>query len=117
MSKTWRGVTVLLLVLIAAMVSLLPILRPTAYGGGIDESGAPASSHYTVVMTEGHNLLVTDNTRIRLYFYTVDKDKPVGEPLKLRAEIDLNKVGQPEIKNHAARVGEVSGPTEGTRLT
>jgi hypothetical protein len=49
-------------------------------------------------MTDGHTLLVTDNARSRLYFYTVDKDKPVGEPLKLRAEIDLTKVGQPEIK-------------------
>jgi hypothetical protein len=54
--------------------------------------------HYTVVMTEGHNLLVTDNATSKLYFYTIDKDKPIGSPLKLRAEVDLAKVGEQEIK-------------------
>jgi hypothetical protein len=98
MLKSWRGVSVLALVLVAAAVALLPALRPAVYGGSDDASRGTGASHYTVVMTEGHNLLVTDNARNRLYFYTVDKDKPVGEPLKLRAEIDLTKVGQQEIK-------------------
>ena len=48
-------------------------------------------------MTEGHNLLVSDNAANKLYFYTIDKDKPIGSPLKLRASIDLTKVGQEEI--------------------
>ena len=55
-------------------------------------------AHYTVVMTEGHNLLVTDNATNKLYFYTTDKDKPVGTPLKLRASLNLTDVGQPEVK-------------------
>jgi hypothetical protein len=59
---------------------------------------APMGAHYTVVMTEGHNLLVTDNGTNKLYFYTIDKDKPIGSPLKLRAEVDLAKVGEQEIK-------------------
>src|SRR5260370_34543167 len=57
-----------------------------------------AGAHYTVVMTEGHNLLVTDNGTNKLYFYTIDKDKPIGSPLKLRASVDLANVGQEEIK-------------------
>jgi hypothetical protein len=55
-------------------------------------------AHYSVVMTEGHNLLVTDNGTNKLYFYTIDKDKPIGSPLKLRASVDLTKVGEEEIK-------------------
>jgi hypothetical protein len=55
-------------------------------------------AHYTVVMTEAHNLLVTDNGTNKLYFYTIDKDKPIGSPLKLRASLDLTKVGEEEIK-------------------
>ena len=62
------------------------------------------ASHYTVVMTEGHNLLVTDNGSSKLYFYTIDKDKPIGSPLKLRASVDLTKVGQEEISIMAHNV-------------
>ena len=54
--------------------------------------------HYTVVMTEGHNLLVTDNATSKLYFYTIDKDKEIGSDLKLRGTIDLNQVGRPIIR-------------------
>jgi hypothetical protein len=58
----------------------------------------PASGpHYTVVMTEGHNLIVTDNKNNTVYFYTIDKDKEVGSELKLRGSIDLNQVGKPTI--------------------
>jgi hypothetical protein len=63
-----------------------------------DEGKAAGPGRYTVVMTEGHNLLVADNGSNNLYFYTIDKDKPIGSPLKLRASIDLTKVGQPEIE-------------------
>jgi hypothetical protein len=62
------------------------------------ESRMAGGTHYSVVMTEGHNLLVTDNAANKLYFYTIDKDKPIGSPLKLRASIDLTKVGEKEIR-------------------
>jgi len=65
------------------------------FGRGEDKSGG--APHYSVVMTEGHNLLVTDNATNKIYFYTIDKDKPIGSPLKLRASVDLTKVGQEEI--------------------
>jgi hypothetical protein len=52
---------------------------------------------YTVVMTEGHNLIVTDNKNNTVYFYTIDKDKEIGSELKLRGTIDLTQVGKPGI--------------------
>ncbi|HYV34139.1 MAG TPA: hypothetical protein VE988_00460, partial [Gemmataceae bacterium] len=59
--------------------------------------------HYTVVETQGHNLLVTDNKTNKLYFYTIDKDKEIGSDLKLRGSIDLNQVGKPEINVHKGK--------------
>lgn len=53
---------------------------------------------YTVVMTEGHNLIVTDNSTNTVYFYTVDLDKAPGDDLKLRGSVDLTDVGKPVIK-------------------
>ena len=58
-------------------------------------SGIP---HYTVVETEGHNLIVTDNHKNALYFYTIDKDAKIGSDLKLRGMVDLKQVGKEVIK-------------------
>ncbi len=63
----------------------------TALGQG--KGGAAASPRYTVVETEGHNLIVTDNQKNTLYFYTVNKEAPVGSPLYLRGSVDLTQVG------------------------
>jgi hypothetical protein len=62
------------------------------------EQGANVGPKYTVVETQGHNLLVTDNATNMLYYYTIDKDKEIGSDLKLRGSIDLSQVGKPEIK-------------------
>jgi hypothetical protein len=59
--------------------------------------GGTASPRYTVVETQGHNLLVTDNGTNMLYYYTTDKDKEIGSELKLRGSIDLSQVGKPAI--------------------
>jgi hypothetical protein len=70
-------------------------------GGGGGGGGGP---RYTVVETQGHNLLVTDNQKNMVYFYTVDKDEKVGADLKLRASVDLTQVGTDVIKiNKAAK--------------
>ncbi len=53
--------------------------------------------HYSVVETEGHNLIVTDNTTNKLYFYTIDKEKEIGSELRLRGTVDLSEVGKPVI--------------------
>jgi len=62
------------------------------------DSASSAGPRYSIVETQGHNLIVTDNQSNTLFFYTVDKDKEVGTELKLRGQIDLNQVGKPMIK-------------------
>jgi hypothetical protein len=55
-------------------------------------------ARYSVMDTEGHNLIVTDNQTNTVYFYTVDKGQEAGADLKLRGSIDLNQVGKAVIK-------------------
>lgn len=72
-----------------------PVAAPGAAAGG---------PRYTIVDTEGTNLLVVDNNANTLYYYTVDPGKVVGDDLKLRGSIDLTEVGKPVIKpKHAAK--------------
>jgi hypothetical protein len=89
------GAVIALAVVAAVVISMFSPNRQAAFGK--TEDAKSAGARYTVVMTEGHNLLVTDNGVNKLYFYTIDKDKPIGSPLKLRASLDLGKVGEPEI--------------------
>jgi hypothetical protein len=81
------------LLLAATVVSANRDPVPAEQGG--KGMGGP---HFTVVETQGHNLLVTDNATNTLYYYTIDKDKEIGSDLKLRGSIDLNQVGGNEIK-------------------
>ncbi len=69
--------------------------QPARAGREAAPAGCP---HYTVVETEGHNLIVTDNQTNMLYFYTIDKDAKIGSELKLRGQIDLTQVGKKVIK-------------------
>jgi hypothetical protein len=62
-----------------------------------DAGGAAGFAHYNVVETEGHNLIVTDNQTNTLYFYTIEKDKPIGSELHLRGSLDLTQVGKPVL--------------------
>jgi hypothetical protein len=59
---------------------------------------AAAGAKYTVVDTEGTNLLVVDNATNTMYFYTVEPGKEVGDDLHLRGSLDLNQVGKPVLK-------------------
>jgi hypothetical protein len=92
-----RVLAVCLVVLAVGLLALASFAHP-ALGRAAEGANTGAAPRYTVVMTEGHNLLVTDNGANKLYFYTIDKDKPIGSPLKLRASVDLTKVGQDEIR-------------------
>jgi hypothetical protein len=65
-----------------------------AQRGGGERSGP----HYSVIETEGHNLIVTDNHTNTLYFYTIDKDAKIGSEMRLRGSVDLNQVGKRVIK-------------------
>lgn len=72
--------------------------RPAAGTAQQPAGGATAGPKYTVVETEGTNLLVVDNSTNVMHYYTVDPGKHVGEELHLRGSIDLNEVGKPSIK-------------------
>jgi hypothetical protein len=62
------------------------------------DAKAGAGPKYTVVDTEGSNLIVVDNSTNTLYFYTENPGKDVGDDLILRGSIDLSQVGKPVIK-------------------
>jgi len=96
MNQSWNRFGVLVAVGALAIGTLAFMGRVHGYADKDDK--APVSGpRYTVVETEGHNLIVTDNQSNSLYFYTVDKGKAPGSELKLRAKVDLTKVGQPSI--------------------
>ena len=97
MKASWKNIGVAMVSgILTATVIMFCSSNPKAMARAEHDGGA--GTKYSVVMTEGHNLLVADNASNNLYFYTIDKDKPIGSPLKLRASIDLSKVGQPEIE-------------------
>ena len=77
MNKTrmqWGG-----LVLVGAIaLGALVMNRAQPVGGAEPEKKAASGPHYSVLETEGHNLIVTDNESNTLYFYTVDKGEPIG---------------------------------------
>jgi hypothetical protein len=66
--------------------------------GVAQPKGAGAVPNYTVVHTEGTNLIVTDNRTSTLYFYTIDADAKPGADLTLRATVDLSQVGEKTLK-------------------
>lgn len=79
------------------VIALIVAARSQTVGAQRAET-APSGARYTVIETQGFNLLVTDNAANKLYYYATDKDVPVGSPMKLRASLDLNQVGREEIK-------------------
>jgi uncharacterized protein (TIGR03000 family) len=62
------------------------------------EAAATDGPAYAVGDTEASNLIVTDNRRNTLFFYTIDKGQQLGAPLNLRGSIDLTQVGKPVVK-------------------
>jgi hypothetical protein len=89
MHAKWTGLAAAaaLVVAVAAGLCWQPALAQR-------EGAKGAGPRYTVVATEGHNLIVTDNQSNTLYFYTIDKDAKVGSDLKLRGQVDLKQVGK-----------------------
>jgi hypothetical protein len=98
--KRWFALGVLLVGIAIGLV-----LHQAAGGTTLAQGGGAMSAtpHYSVIETEGHNLIVTDNQKNALYFYTVDKGQPVGSPLHLRGGIDLNEVGGPTLIPHKSK--------------
>ena len=97
MKKIGQGVVVVVLaaVFAVALTALLDSNRKAQ--ARPDETKIGGGPRYSVIETQGFNLLVTDNASNTLYYYATDKDVPVGSPLKLRASLDLTKVGQKEL--------------------
>jgi len=90
------GGIVLAIGLVIGGVTFSNRIQP-AFGDVAQADKASSGPHYTVLETEGHNLVVTDNSTDTLYFYTVDKGKAPGSDLHLRAKVDLKQVGKPTI--------------------
>lgn len=63
------------------------------------QQGPSSAGKYTVVDTEGTNLIVVDNGKSILYFYTVEPGKEAGDDLHLRGSIDLSHVGKDVLKS------------------
>src|SRR5262245_21062419 len=97
MNATWK--TRMPLAAVAGLVVIALIFMAHSQPVRAERDAAPTSGpRYSVVETEAHNLIVTDNKTNTLYFYTIDKEKPIGSDLKLRGSIDFSKVGEPVIK-------------------
>jgi hypothetical protein len=91
----WKnGVLVVVGVVLLGGVLVLTSRAPVQ---ATEQGGMATGVRYTVVETQGNNLLVTDNGTNTLYYYTIDKDKEIGSDLKLRASVDLSQVGKAEI--------------------
>jgi hypothetical protein len=95
MTLKWVGGLVLGSLLTLVVVALL---APRDLGAQTKKGGAGGGPRYTVVHTEGHNLIVTDNRKNVLYFYTIDRDAKIGSDLKLRGQLDLTQVGNEALK-------------------
>jgi hypothetical protein len=93
----WKS-AVLVVVGVVLLGGVLVLTNRAPVQAAEQGAGATGGPHYTVVETQGHNLLVTDNVTNTLYYYTIDKDKEIGSDLKLRGSVDLSQVGKPEIK-------------------
>ena len=97
MNATWKTRMPLAVVAGLVVIALIFTARSRPVRAERD-AGATAGPRYSVVETEAHNLIVTDNQTNTLYFYTIDRDKPIGSELKLRGTLDLTKVGERVIK-------------------
>jgi hypothetical protein len=104
MNANWKN-RVPLAVAAALLGALLVVIWRQPVLGQRD-GGSAAAPRYSVIDTEGHNLIVTDNQKNTLYFYTIDKDKPIGSDLKLRGSLDLNQVGKPVIRPKVGKRGD-----------
>jgi hypothetical protein len=97
MNASWKSRAPLLVVAGLVVVALVILSRwQPARAARADQP--VTGPMYTVVMTEGHNLIVVDNKANLLHFYTIDKDKQIGSDLHLRGSVDLTQVGKDTIK-------------------
>ena len=106
MNATWKNRLTAVLVAVVVAGGLFALSRLQPAQAARDDAGPLTGPRYSVVETEAHNLIVTDNKSNTLYFYTIDKEKEVGSELKLRGSIDLNQVGKSTITPVKAAGGQ-----------
>src|SRR5262245_11508965 len=111
MKKLWQGGALVVLTLILVVGLMTQGSRQAALGQPKGTAGA--GPRYTVIETHGFNLLVADNRTNTLYYYSSDKDAPVGSPLKLRASLDLSQVGKEKINIKAINLEKVKDKEKG----
>lgn len=111
MNVSWKNRMPLVAGVVLIVVALVLLARSQPVQAERAEAAA-GSPRYTVVETQGFNLLVTDNAANKLYYYATDKDAPVGSTMKLRASLDLTQVGREELKLTGHRL-EKSSEKEG----
>jgi len=97
MFANWKNRMPMVVGIALMVVALIMMVRSEPAQAQRAEA-AGSGVRYSVIETQGFNLLVTDNTANKLYYYATDKDVPVGSPMKLRASLDLTQVGREEIK-------------------
>jgi hypothetical protein len=97
MTTTWKSGLLAVTGVVLMTAAVLMTFRGPAEAQGKGGGGGGAA-HYSVIETNGQNLLVTDNVTKTLYYYSIDKEEKIGAPLKLRASLNLAQVGKDEIK-------------------
>ncbi len=95
MSLNWKSGAVLLVALTLVLGVVIGSNLNWAARAGADAAGGPG---YTIVETDGTNLLVTDNKASTVYYYTIEPGGKPGDDLHLRGSADLTQVGKPVIK-------------------
>jgi hypothetical protein len=102
MKASLRNRVVAATVAAVVVAGLIGLMRMQPAHAARDDAAPVTGPRYSVVESEAHNLIVTDNKSNTLYFYTIDKEKEVGSELKLRGSIDLNQVGKSTIMPNKA---------------
>ena len=99
MSSAWKGAVALavVLALIGGVMIGTNLSQPAAAQQGGGGAGGGAGPRYTVVHTEGTNLIVVDNKVNTLYFYTIEAEGKPGDDLILRGSADLTQVGKDKL--------------------
>jgi hypothetical protein len=102
MYGNWK-VNVLVVALVVVIAGGLLLANRSRQALGQEAKAPVGFPRYTVIDTEGTNLIVTDNQENVLYFYTVDKEEKPGAELKLRGSLDLKDVGKPVLTPKVSR--------------
>jgi hypothetical protein len=98
MKCSWQRLALGLAPVLIVAACWIAVQLNAAKATAADDKNLPGAARYTVVETQGTNLIVVDNQTNTPYYYTAEKDAQPGEDLKLRGSADLSQVGKPVLK-------------------